>query len=402
MVFSKHNKKQQQLSPEAFEGHAGIYVHIPFCQSKCPYCSFVSYQGMDANIKNRYMQALLQQAQDMAKHPWSRARKFHSLYIGGGTPSTVDVSLMADFIAACLDAFDFTAVSPKSPEVTMEVNPNTVNKAMLKRFRQAGVNRLSIGTQSFSDAMLKVIGRKHSAQDCIQAVKFARDVGFTNISLDLMFGLPGQDRENWQNSLETAVELAPEHLSVYELTIEQSTPFADQVRLGRLDLPNEDVSLAMFELAREILSARGYEQYEISNYARNGFQSVHNVNYWENGSYVGLGSGAVSCFSGARIQSEENPERFITMITGQQKPFKEAEFLPIDARFRESVIMGLRMTAGVSISLLEKQYGMTPEKYYGEILELLLNQELLEEKHNRLRLTKAGMLLANRVMAQLV
>jgi len=402
MVFSKHNKKQQQLSPEAFEGHAGIYVHIPFCQSKCPYCSFVSYQGMDANIKNRYMQALLQQAQDMAKHPWSRARKFHSLYIGGGTPSTVDVSLMADFIAACLDAFDFTAVSPKSPEVTMEVNPNTVNKAMLKRFRQAGVNRLSIGTQSFSDAMLKVIGRKHSAQDCIQAVKFARDVGFTNISLDLMFGLPGQDREKWQNSLETAVELAPEHLSVYELTIEQSTPFADQVRLGRLDLPNEDVSLAMFELAREILSARGYEQYEISNYARNGFQSVHNVNYWENGSYVGLGSGAVSCFSGARIQSEENPERFITMITGQQKPFKEAEFLPIDARFRESVIMGLRMTAGVSISLLEKQYGMTPEKYYGEILELLLNQELLEEKHNRLRLSKAGMLLANRVMAQLV
>jgi len=196
--------------------------------------------------------------------------------------------------------------------------------------------------------------------------------------------------------------LAPEHLSVYELTIEQSTPFADQVRLGRLDLPNEDVSLAMFELAREILSARGYEQYEISNYARNGFQSVHNVNYWENGSYIGLGSGAVSCFSGVRIQSEENPERFITMITGQQKPFKEAEFLSIDARFRESVIMGLRMTDGVSISLLEKQYGMTPEKYYGEILELLLNQELLEEKHNRLRLSKAGMLLANRVMAQLV
>jgi oxygen-independent coproporphyrinogen-3 oxidase len=158
----------------------------------------------------------------------------------------------------------------------------------------------------------------------------------------------------------------------------------------------------MFELAREILSARGYEQYEISNYARNGFQSVHNVNYWENGSYIGLGSGAVSCFSGVRIQSEENPERFITMITEQQKPFKKAEFLPIDVRFRESVIMGLRMTAGVSISLLEKQYGMTPEKYYGKILELLLNQELLEEKHNRLRLSKAGMLLANRVMAQLV
>lgn len=402
MVFSGPNTKQQQVSPETFEGAAGIYVHIPFCQTKCPYCSFVSYQDMDATIKSRYMQALNQQAQDMAKHPWSQARKFHSLYIGGGTPSTVDTSLMADFIKACLDMFDFTSVFSKSPEVTTEVNPNSVNGAMLKRFRQAGVNRLSIGTQSFSDTMLKAIGRKHSVQDCIQAVQHARNAGFANISLDLMFGLPGQDLRSWQNSLEAAVELAPEHLSVYELTIEQSTPFADLVRLGELDLPKEDVALAMFELAQEILSARGYVQYEISNYARKGFQSIHNINYWENGSYIGLGSGAVSCFSGVRIQSEENPERFINMITLQQQPFKEAEFLPRDARFRESVIMGLRMTAGVSISRLEKQFGLTPEKYYGETLESLLLEDLLEEKDNRLRLTKRGMLLANRIMAQLV
>jgi len=250
--------------------------------------------------------------------------------------------------------------------------------------------------------MLKAIGRKHSAQDCIQAVENAREAGFTNISLDLMYGLPGQDRADWQNSLNMAVELAPEHLSVYELTIEKNTPFADQLCQGRLDLPGEDVTLAMFEHAREILPARGYEQYEISNYARKGFQSIHNINYWENGSYVGLGSGAVSCFSGVRIQNEENPERFIKMITMQQKPFKEGEILPLYARFRESVIMGLRMTAGVSISRLEKQFGLTPVEHYGEILELLLLQELLEEKDNRLRLTKRGMLLANRVMAQLV
>jgi oxygen-independent coproporphyrinogen-3 oxidase len=402
MVFFRPNKKQQQSGPETFEGHAGIYVHIPFCQSKCPYCSFVSYQDVDTNIKNRYMQALLCQAKDMARHPWSRARKFHSLYIGGGTPSTVTVSAMGDFIAACLEAFDFTSVSQKEPEVTMEVNPNTVNEAMLQKFRQAGINRLSIGTQSFSDSMLKAIGRKHSAQDAIQAVKFARAAGFTNISLDLMHGLPGQDLANWQKSLGMALDLAPEHLSVYELAIEKGTPFFEQERQGRLDLPNEKASLVMFEYARDILSASGYEHYEISNYARNRFQSVHNINYWENGSYLGLGSGAVSCFSGVRIQSEENPERFIDMITRQQKPFKEAEFLPIDARFRESVIMGLRMTAGVSISLLEKRYGMTPEKYYGETLKVLFEQKLLEEKNNRLRLTEKGILLANMVMAQLV
>ena len=402
MVLFTPNIKEQQLGPETFEGAAGLYVHIPFCQTKCPYCSFVSYQNVDTDIKNRYMQTLVQQAYDMASHPWSRARKFHSLYIGGGTPPTVDIPTMADFIAECLGAFDFSARSPEMPEVTMEVNPNTVNKAVLKRFRQAGVNRLSIGTQSFSDAMLKAIGRKHSAEDCILAVKHARDAGFTNISLDLMYGLPGQGLANWQNSLKTAVELAPEHFSVYELTIEKNTPFADQLCQGRLDLPGEDVTLAMFEHAREILPARGYEQYEISNYARKGFQSIHNINYWENGSYVGLGSGAVSCFSGVRIQNEENPERFIKMITMQEKPFKEAEFLPLYARFRESVIMGLRMTAGVSISRLEKQFGITPVEHYGEILELLLLQELLEEKDNRLRLTKRGMLLANRVMAQLV
>ena len=402
MVLPSPNTKEQQLSPETFEGAAGIYVHIPFCHTKCPYCSFVSYQDVDANIKNRYMQALVQQASDMARHPWSRARKFHSLYIGGGTPPTVDIATMADFIAECLDVFDFSAGSSKVPEVTMEVNPNTVNKAVLKRFRQAGVNRLSIGTQSFSDAMLKAIGRKHSAEDCLLAVKHARDAGFTNISLDLMYGLPGQDRANWQNSLKAAVELAPEHFSVYELTIEQGTPFADQACQGRLDLPDEDVTLLMFEHARETLSARGYEQYEISNYARKGFQSRHNINYWENGSYIGLGSGAVSCFSGVRIQNEENPEQFIKMITVQQKPFKEGEFLPLYARFRESVIMGLRMTAGVSVSRLEKQFGMTPGKHYGETLESLLLQELLEEKDNRLRLTKRGVLLANSVMAQLV
>jgi len=402
MVFSGPNKKQQQLSPETFEGHAGIYAHIPFCQSKCPYCSFVSYQGMDTDIKNRYMQNLLQQAQDMARHPWSRARKFHSLYIGGGTPSTVNVSAMAGFVAECLEIFDFAAPSRKGPEVTMEVNPNTVNETMLRKFRQAGVNRLSIGSQSFSDAMLKSIGRKHSSQDVIKTVNYARDAGFANISLDLMYGLPGQDLANWQNSLGSALELAPEHVSVYELTIEKGTVFYEQASQGRLDLPNEEASLAMFEHAREILSASGFEHYEISNYARNGYQSIHNVNYWENGSYIGLGSGAVSCFSGVRLQSEKNPEQFIEMITRQQPPFREAEFLSLHARFRESVIMGLRMTAGVSVALLEKRFGISPVKYYEKTLQVLFEQKLLEEKNDRLRLTEKGILLANRVMALLV
>jgi oxygen-independent coproporphyrinogen-3 oxidase len=322
--------------------------------------------------------------------------------MGGGTPSTVDSGSLADFIGACLGSFDFTGASGRDPEVTMEVNPKTVNRSMLERLKRAGVNRLSIGVQSFSDAMLKTIGRKHSARDCQQAVGDARDAGFENISLDLMYGLPGQDLEDWRESLRAAVDFEPEHLSVYELTVEEDTVFGDRLQQGTLVLPAEETVLAMFEQARDFLSAKNYLHYEISNYSRKGFQGDHNINYWENGSYLGLGSGAVSCFSGVRVRNVEEPERFIEMITGRQKPFNEAEFLSIHARFRETVIMGLRMVAGVSIGLLEKRFGIKPENYYGETLQTLFDQELVEIKGNRLRLTERGLLLANRVMAQLV
>ena len=186
------------------------------------------------------------------------------------------------------------------------------------------------------------------------------------------------------------------------MTIEPGTPFAELVRRKKLDLPHEEVSLWMFEHAGKLLSVDGYRQYEISNYARNGFECIHNTNYWENGSYLGLGGGAVSCFSGVRIKSEENPVRFTHMINTGRVPFKEAEFLSLYARFRETVIMGLRMTEGVSISRLEKQFGVTPQIYYGETLERLTRQQLLVEEKGRLRFTPRGLLLANRVMTQLV
>lgn len=402
MAISKPGKEKQHPAPGAYEGPAGIYVHVPFCQTKCPYCAFVSYADRDANFKKNYILALSLQTEAMSRHPWARARKFHSLYIGGGTPSSVDTEALANFITRCLEGFDFSGLFPGPPEVTMEVNPNTVNKGMLKKLRQAGVNRLSIGVQSFSDTMLKVIGRKHSARQALQAAEEARSAGFTNISLDLMYGLPGQDISNWKSTLETAAAVAPEHLSVYELTVEPDTVFAELARQGKLALPGEDTALSMFEYAGEYLAACGYEHYEISNYGRPGFRCVHNINYWENGSYLGLGSGAVSCFSGLRIQSIENPERYISLVKMQQAPFREGEFLSLYDRFRESVIMGLRMTDGVSVSLLEKQYGFSPEKYYGKTLQALLGQGLLEEKQRRLRLTKKGMVLANRIMAQLV
>jgi oxygen-independent coproporphyrinogen-3 oxidase len=398
----KPKAKPAHLTPEASEIPAGIYVHIPFCQTKCPYCSFVSYAGMDSKLKTKYTQALKCQVQLLASHAWSRTRKFHSLFVGGGNPPCLDTEEMAIFIANCLDAFNFNAIRDKEAEITLEANPNSVNLEMLKRYREAGVNRLSIGIQAFSDTMLEKIGRKHTVKDGAEAFEFARAAGFSNINLDLMYGLPDQDIANWKNTLQQALALSPEHLSVYELTIEQGTPFAELARQEKLDLPHEEVTLSMFEHAQEVLSVNGYRQYEISNYAREGFECIHNVNYWENGSYIGLGGGAVSCFSGVRIKSVEDPVQFIQMIDADRMPFKEAEFLPLYARFRETVIMGLRMTAGVSIPRVEKQFGVTPQQFYGDTINELMSQELLEEVSSKLRLTPKGLLLANRVMERLV
>jgi oxygen-independent coproporphyrinogen-3 oxidase len=402
MPFAKPNIKERHLHPDTAEGPAGIYVHIPFCQSKCPYCAFVSYQDMAGEVKSNYIRALHRQVDEMASHPWSRARKFHSLFIGGGTPSAVDSKKMTVFIGACLEAYDFSARPNNEPEVTLEANPNSIDAQMLQRFRRTGVNRLSIGIQSFSDTMLKNIGRTHSAREGIEVFELARAAGFTNINVDLMYGLPGQDIAAWENSLQQVVSLNPEHISVYELTIEQGTPFAELVHRKKLDLPHEEAILSMFERAGEVLSVHGYRQYEISNYARRGFECIHNINYWENGSYIGLGGGAVSCFSGVRIKSEENPVRFTHMINTGRMPFKEAEFLSLCARFRETVIMGLRMIGGVSISRLEKQFGLTPQIYYGETLDSLIRKQLLVAEKGRLRFTPKGLLLANRVMTQLV
>lgn len=398
----KSDSRISRRFPNIAEPLGGIYVHIPFCYAKCPYCSFASYPDPGTETRDRYMDAVLQQALVMAAHPWVRSRSFCSLFIGGGTPSVVAAGKMAALVTACLEIFDFSPGQGRDPEVSMEVNPNSISAAMLYRLRQAGVNRLSIGVQSFSDTMLQNIGRAHSGAEAVTAFKLARVAGFANINLDLMYGLPGQDIASWIETLQEAVHLKPEHVSAYELTVEAATPFAALAEQGKLALPDEEETLAMFTRGRKILAANGFSQYEISNYAQAGFACRHNANYWENNSYLGLGSGAVSCFSGVRLKNEENPDRYIGMIHAGRLPFIEGEFLPLGARFRETVIMGLRMTEGVSIARLEQQFGMTPQQHYGRILQKLLGEELLEEKAGQLRLTEFGLRLANRVMAQLV
>lgn len=388
--------------PEAAEKPASIYAHIPFCHTRCPYCSFVSYADLDLQAKKSYMQAIGTQAKRMAAHTWSTGRTFQSLYIGGGTPTAVEPESLGAFIEECLTAFRFKGSTGKPPEVTVEANPNTINLELLVRLKQAGVNRLSIGVQSFSDPMLNAIGRSHTSHEAILAVEFARSAGFQNLSLDLMYGLPAQTVGNWRQTLEKAIELSPEHLSVYELTIEEGTLFADMLKREKLDLPDEDDVAAMFRLAQEMLSAKGYVQYEISNYCLAGYQCRHNINYWQNGSYLGLGCGAVSSFSGVRLNAVVTPTDFVGLIDRGLLPFTEGEILSCTARFRETVIMGLRMTEGVSCRHLFDRFGLTPQEYYGAELTGFVEQGLVEEDGDRLRLTEKGLPLANQVLMHLV
>lgn len=391
-----------QPGPQASEEPGGIYIHIPFCHTKCPYCSFASYPAAEPQAMQSYMLAIRSQAKKMADHSWSSTREFRSLYIGGGTPTTVAPEQLVLLIEECLAKFRFTDTDGRAPEVSVETNPNAITREIFGRLKQAGVNRLSIGIQSFSDEMLQVLGRSHSSQEAISAFEHARSAGFQNLSLDLMYGLPGQTVDDWQQTLEKAIALSPEHLSVYELTVEDGTPFASMAKQDKLCLPDDENVLLMFRLAQELLTNSGFLQYEISNYSRPGLQCRHNINYWQNGSYIGLGAGAVSCFSGLRIKAVPGPKEFVRLVNHATYPYIEGEMLSLEARFRETVIMGLRMTEGVSIKNLFDRFGIMPQEYYGDGLTGCLEKGLLEENGDRLRLTDKGLPLANQVLTQLV
>ena len=261
---------------------------------------------------------------------------------------------------------------------------------------------MSLGVQAFSDRLLAGLGRSHTVAEACAAIKAARRAGFANLNLDLMYGLPGQRLADWQDSLAQAIAHGPEHLACYELTIEEETPFGRLVEKGKLVLPHEEEALAMAECTHALLAQAGLARYEISNYAAPGRECRHNLNYWRNGGYLGLGAGAVSCLSGFRFSTVAEPEAFAGLVQAGRPPLGEGECLPLTARFRESVVMGLRMIEGVSFAPLQRRFGLTPPSYYGKILDDLQQQGLIAVSHDSLRLTEAGLPVANQVLAQLV
>lgn len=376
----------------------GVYLHVPFCLSKCSYCSFYSCTATDTGIR-QYHAAVLKRLNTLRHHaPW-KSLTFTTIFFGGGTPSIIPVPLLAELLARIKESFSITS---DQAEISIEVNPATIDQEGLGKLRHAGFNRLSIGFQSLDDQQLKRIGRPHSANDALETYVTARKAGFSNISIDLMYGLPDQTPEQWKKILGQTMELKPEHISMYELTLEPGTPLASAVDRGEISLPDEDAVMEMMEITRETISHSPFKRYEISNYARPGFRCRHNLNYWNNGSYLGIGPGAVSAFEGKRWSTREDLAQFLDATKTPRSIEGEEEVLNHEAYFRETVVIGLRLTDGIDLKKLHDRFSIDPMTYYDKTLTHLIAQKLLKLEGWNLSLTKHGLALANTVMAELV
>lgn len=377
-----------------------MYIHIPFCLRKCPYCDFVSYplsRGSPGSVQ-QYVDAVLQEAS--LRKDWLEAEglmpeAFHSLYIGGGTPSLLGSRQIAQLLEGVTECFPFQP----DAEVTLEANPGAICRDEMLAWRHLGINRLSLGVQSLDDCLLARLGRMHTAEEACQTVQEARRAGFANLSLDLMLGLPGQSIEQWQETLAGAVGLRPEHLSCYELTIEESTSYGRLQAQGKLALPPEDEVIAMLQWTRQYLTDSGYEHYEISNYALPGYRSRHNQIYWENRWYLGLGAAAFSYWDGRRWGSTADVEEYIHRVVVGSFPETYSERLDKKGQLGETIMLGLRLREGVSLADLEVRFGLSVWGIWEAEIAGLVEAGLLELSRGRLRLTDRGLLLASRVQA---
>ena len=402
------NMQRQAGASQNVRDGISLYVHIPFCQTKCPYCDFNTYQGIEPLI-DPYVRALALEVQlwgETLGHP-----RVNTIFFGGGTPSYIPLGQVDKLLGTIATAFE---VVPGA-ETTLEANPGDLNGPALARLMEMGVNRLSIGVQSLDDSLLSLLGRRHTAREAIEAYRLALSSGFWGVSLDLMYGLPNQTMAQWKDTLEMALELAPLHLSLYCLTLEEGTPMEEWVRRGSVPKPDEDLAADMYALAQDTLRQAGYDHYEISNWAMPGSRCSHNLAYWLNRPYLGVGPGAHSCLSGHRFWDVTSPRVYIQRVQEWvSRPAGPVERLggdvlltiptvggvePIDARLEmaETMLLGLRLLDGLSIEDFKARFSQDPMQLYGPQIQELGEQGLLEHCDGVLRLTPKGCLLANQV-----
>ena len=369
-----------------------LYLHIPFCLRKCDYCDFLSGPA-DEPVQEAYVRALVRELE--GRRAEGDGYEVVSVFIGGGTPSV----LAPEWTELLMKTLEECYALSRNAEVTMEVNPGTVDPEKLVRYRRAGINRLSIGLQSALDEELRRIGRIHSYGQFQEAYYGAREAGFTNINVDVMSALPGQGVEDYALTLKTVMGLTPppEHISAYSLIVEEGTVFAQLDRAGKLNLPDEDSERRMYELTGELLAGAGYHRYEISNYAKRGYECRHNCGYWTRVDYLGFGTGAASLMENRRFSNGRGMEAY---LENPLKVRENVQELTIQDQMEEFMFLGLRLTDGVSKSEFYGKFGLPMEEVYGEVLKRNRRDGLLEEEGEFVRLTARGIDVSNYVMAQ--
>ncbi len=372
---------------QASQGALGLYLHIPFCQAICSYCNF-NRGLLDGDLKRRYVSAL---QQEIRRAPGGTA---DTIFFGGGTPSLMEADEVVRLISACRQTFDV----PSDAEITLETNPETATAERLAAFRDAGVTRISFGVQSFDDEELKRLGRIHSAARATEAIRAAQSTGFTSVSFDLMLWLPAQSRETWRRTVDRAIALEPDHLSLYLLELYPNAPIKEDMARAGWSLAPDDDAAEMYLEALGVLERHGLLQYEISNVARPGHRSRHNVKYWQGGEWFGFGCGAHSTVAGERWRNVAATEEYVSRTAQGESAALDRHVLSPQDRVEEGLFMGLRLNDGIDREAFRAAFGLDPWDRYGAALEPFVERGQVWHRDGRFGLTRVGMLVANSVL----
>ncbi len=374
----------------------GIYIHIPFCKSKCYYCDFNSFSHK-SHLTEAYFDALKKEI--IINSERAAEYEVNTVFIGGGTPSSVEPKYIEHILELCRKYYGLR----DDAEISIEANPGTLTDIKLKTYKYIGINRLSIGLQAWQSRLLESIGRIHSIEEFVNNFSLAREIGFSNINVDIIFSLPDQTLDDWHETLSNVAGINPEHISCYSLKIEENTVFWEKYKNGQIKEIDDRLDREMYYMAKKELSRYGYNMYEISNFAKKGFKCRHNLIYWKAESYLGFGAGAHSYFTGKRYNNIYNVEDYIENYLKNEGKYIEGEVV-IDNKesMSEYIILGMRLTKGISILEFEERYGINIMDIFGERFDKLIERGLVEKKDGRLMLTETGLDFANQVFMEFI
>ena len=395
--------KEKQITTN-YPKSLAIYIHIPFCYIKCPYCDFNTYSQIE-NLFNSYTIALLKEIELWSK-PLANSQ-IQSVFFGGGTPSYLPIKSIKSLMNCIFSSFNLS----NNAEITFECNPDDLTSRKLNCLLENDVNRLSIGVQSFNNKLLKILGRNHSATKAQNAIKRSLMSGFTNVNIDLMYGLPTQTINDWIETIDISLNTNPQHISMYCLTLEKGTPMNEWVKSKKLVNPNPDLAAEMYSIAQQKVKLHKFKQYEISNWAQSQKKSTHNINYWMNGYYIGIGAGAHSHLPEKRFWNINSPKQYTNLLTNNQvKPnidllppvIDKSEYISKELEMAETMILGLRLLEGIDAYKFESRFKSNPLIKYSSTISDLVNLNLIYIENHQIKLTNQGLLLGNEVFSRIL